>query len=149
LAALAAGAPAQAHVTLAPSSVVAGQAAALTFRGPNERPTSATIEFAVQLPTDTPLAAVTVVPQPGWQTVVTMRGAVVDTITWRGGAIAPGSVGAFAIRTGPLPAVTHPLIFKAVQTYANGEVVRWIQERAPGEPEPPFPAPVLTVGIGR
>jgi len=51
----------------------------------------------------------------------------------------------FAILAGPIPAGGKQLVFKAVQTYANGEVVRWIEIRHAGEPEPAHPAPVLDV----
>jgi periplasmic copper chaperone A len=34
-------------------------------------------------------------------------------------------------------------VFKALQTYESGEVVRWIEETPPGGEEPEFPAPVL------
>ena len=37
------------------------------------------------------------------------------------------------------------LLFPAVQTYANGEAVRWIDEPVEGEEEPEHPAPALTL----
>jgi uncharacterized protein YcnI len=135
--ALAASGIAAAHVRVAPATVAAGSTATLTFRCPNERASTSTVKLEVQLPPDVPLVSVAAVP--GWQSSVTDH-----TITWQGGTIDPGAVGHFPIVAGPIPA-GHPLIFKAVQTYGNGEVVRWIQERAPGEAEPPFPAPVVDV----
>jgi uncharacterized protein YcnI len=71
--------------------------------------------------------------------------AAVATITWSGGRIAPGEYQDFAILAGPIPSGAKTLPFKAVQTYSNGEVVRWIERRGPGEPEPAHPAPVLHV----
>jgi hypothetical protein len=44
-----------------------------------------------------------------------------------------------------LPTDTDQLVFKALQTYDNGEVVRWIDTPAPGAAEPEHPAPVLTL----
>jgi hypothetical protein len=38
------------------------------------------------------------------------------------------------------------LEFRALQTYDNGAVVRWIEATPPGGPEPDHPAPVLTIG---
>jgi hypothetical protein len=46
---------------------------------------------------------------------------------------------------GPLPTDTDQLVFKALQTYDNGEVVRWIDAAPQGAPEPEHPAPVLTL----
>jgi uncharacterized protein len=37
------------------------------------------------------------------------------------------------------------LTFKALQTYSNGDVVRWIEQSAPGGPEPEHPAPSVTL----
>ncbi len=46
---------------------------------------------------------------------------------------------------GPLPTTAGPVAFKALQTYSNGEVVRWVQIAAPGQPEPDLPAPTITI----
>lgn len=37
------------------------------------------------------------------------------------------------------------MVFKALQTYSNKEVVRWIEEPAEGGEEPESPAPVLAL----
>jgi uncharacterized protein YcnI len=137
--------PAGAHVTISPKTVAAGSTDVLTFRCPNERSGTDTIRLVIQLPPDTPLRTVTAGAPPGWHSTVAMRDGVPDTVTWEGGAIAPGERAEFTIAAGPMPAGGHTLSFRAVQTYADGEVVRWIEAREPGEPEPPFPAPVLEV----
>jgi hypothetical protein len=67
----------------------------------------------------------------------------VSRITWAGGRIGPGEFDEFDVSMGPLPDDTDELVFKALQTYDNGEVVRWIEEPGPGGEEPEFPAPVL------
>jgi uncharacterized protein YcnI len=149
-------APANAHVTVAPSHLAPGAFDELTFRCPNERPGAATTKLAVQLPQTAPIAFVSVRPIPGWHATVTKRklarpfhGAhgditeVVDTITWSGGAIRPGEYQDFAILAGPMPKGVHALTFKAIQTYSNGEAVRWIELQGPGESQPAHPAPSL------
>jgi periplasmic copper chaperone A len=150
------GAPANAHVTVAPSQLAAGAFDELTFRAPNERPSAATTKIVVQLPAEHPIMFVSVRPVPGWRTTVVKRRLkkplrgnhgdvtqVVDTITWSGGSIKPGEYQDFSILAGPMPRGVQTLTFKALQTYSNGEVVRWIEARVPGEPEPAHPAPVL------
>jgi len=150
--------PAFAHVTVAPKTVAVGSTATIVFRCPNERNDTGTVKLVVQLPAEAPFASVTVPPVAGWHSSVALRtlttplhtahgdvASVVDTVTWEGGTIAPGQVGHFAIELGPLPAAPTALSFKAVQTYADGEVVRWIEPHLPGQPEPPFPAPLLQV----
>ena len=148
--------PVSAHVTVAPAQVAAGAFDELTFRCPNERPTAATTKLVVQLPEAHPIMLVSVRPVPGWHAIVTKRKLVhpfhgghgditetVDTITWSGGTIRPGEYQDFAILAGPMPQGVRTLIFKALQTYSNGEIVRWIELRSPGEPEPAHPAPSL------
>ena len=155
---LALGAAASAHVTISPKTVAPGATTELTFRCPNERSAASTISLVVQLPPDAPLATVEPQPAPGWTVRVTQRDLatplrtahgdvkrVADTIAWTGGRIAPGGVATFAVRIGAFPAAPSLLTFKAVQTYDDGEVVRWIEDRAPGEPEPPNPAPAVAV----
>jgi len=46
------------------------------------------------------------------------------------------------MRVGPLPHADR-LLFKTLQHYSDGRVVRWIQEPTPGEEQPPRPAPTL------
>ncbi len=135
-----AASPVAAHVRILPAHVTAGSIAALTFRCPNERATTAVTKLVVQLPQNATLPVITVRAIAGWRSSVTAQ-----TITWQGGRIAPGKRQDFTIVAGPVPSGVDQLAFKAVQTYADGEVVRWIEVRAPGEPEPPNPAPVLAV----
>ncbi len=147
-----------AHVTISPSSLPAGAEDELVFRCPDESANAATVKLVVQLPVDHPIASVKVRPIHGWRSRVTMRKltvpittddgvvvAAVDTITWSGGRIEPGEYQDFAILAGPIPSGAKELPFKAIQTYSNGEVVRWIERRGPGEAEPAHPAPVLHV----
>ena len=73
-------------------------------------------------------------------------GDIVDTITWV--ATGPGLVGEDSVElpvaVGPLPEV-ESLTFPTVQTYDDGEVVRWIEPAPPGEPEPELPIPTLEI----
>ena len=66
-------------------------------------------------------------------------------VTWRGGQILPGQYQDFSVSADPLPAGVSQLAFKAIQTYSNGDVVRWIDLPQPGQPAPEHPAPVLTL----
>ncbi|HEY0560484.1 MAG TPA: DUF1775 domain-containing protein, partial [Frankiaceae bacterium] len=51
----------------------------------------------------------------------------------------------FPVSVGPLPKVAT-LTFKTLQTYSDGSVVRWIDApAAAGQPEPPHPAPTLSL----
>jgi periplasmic copper chaperone A len=153
--------PAFAHVVITPSSAPAGSAAELTFRVPNEETKAATVELQVKIPTDHPIAQLLVKPVPGWTasvTTVTLAkpittddgtfGSAVSEVTWTGGKILPGQFQDFSVSADPLPSGISELVFKAVQTYSNGDVVRWIDLTQPGEPAPEHPAPVLALTTG-
>jgi uncharacterized protein len=145
-------------VTVNPKEAAKGGFAKLTFRVPTESDTASTTQLEVSFPADHPLAFVSVKPVPGWTFSVTKEklakpissddgevSEAVSKITWTGGKIAPGEFQEFDVSVGPLPTDTDSLVFKAVQTYDNGDVVRWIDEATPGGEEPEHPAPVLTL----
>lgn len=148
--------PAWAHVTVQPGSAPQGGFATFAFQVPNEQDDASTIQVEVEFPADHPIPFVSVEPIPGWtvdvetqtlETPVEAEGEeiteAVSTITWSGGTIGPNEFQQFLVSAGPLPDDTDHLEFKAIQTYDNGDVVRWIQETPEGGEEPEFPAPVL------
>lgn len=158
IAVLALAGSAMAHITVSPASAPQGSAAELTFRVPCEEATAATTQVQVKIPTDEPIAQVLVKPVPGWtsqvQTVKLAKPVTTDDgtfsvavseVTWSGGKILPGQFQDFSISADPLPSGVTSLVFKALQTYSNGDTVRWIDTSAPGQPEPDHPAPVLTL----
>jgi uncharacterized protein YcnI len=157
-------APASAHVTVNPREATKGGFAKLAFRVPNERPDSATTKLEVSFPVDHPLAHLNVRPVAGWTYKIERQKLAtpiksgepgeedvteyISKITWEGGTIAPNEFQEFEISGGPLPDDVDQLVFKAVQTYASGEVVRWIEEATEGGEEPEHPAPVLQLVAG-
>jgi uncharacterized protein YcnI len=147
---------ASAHVTANATTAKQGSYTKVSFRVPNERDTASTTQLEVNFPTDHPLASVSTRTVPGWTSNVTKTkldkpiktddgeiSEVVSKIVWTGGKIPPGSFEDFDVSMGPLPTDTNELVFKALQTYDNGEVVRWIDTAPEGAPEPDHPAPVL------
>ena len=152
---------AAAHVTVNPGEATKGGFAALAFRVPNERPDSGTVSLEVNIPEETPIASVSVKPTPGWTYAVERRTLaepldmhgeevteVVSKITWTGGTINPGEFQEFEISAGPLPEDVDQILFPTIQTYASGEVVRWIDEPLESGEEPEHPAPLLTLVDG-
>ncbi|MEU0582207.1 YcnI family protein [Streptomyces sp. NPDC006132] len=156
---LALSAPAFAHVTVQPEGTAAkGGYAVVDFKVPNERDNASTTKLEVSFPTDHPLASVMPEPMPGWKIEVTkskldkpleMHGEkiseAVTKVTWTadGKGIEPGYFEKFPVSIGTLPEDTDQLVFKALQTYSNKEVVRWIEVPQKGQEEPDNPAPVL------
>lgn len=159
---LALAAPAFAHVTVNPGTAQQGGYTAVAFRVPDESDKASTTKLEVSLPTDHPVASVATQPLPGWTATVektklatpiktddgdTITEAV-SKITWTAdatGKIGPGQFQEFKVSLGALPTDTDKFVFKALQTYDDGTVVRWIDEAKDGQPEPAHPAPTLTL----
>jgi len=157
---LATGGTAWAHVTVSPATAPKGSDAVLTFTVPNEVDNVNTVKLEVAFPTDKPIADASVEGVPGWTATVTKTpvskpiqtddGSVsqaVSTIVWSGGSIPPGQFQQFAVSVG-LPDATGPLVFKALQTYSDGTIVRWIEVPTAGAAEPDHPAPTLQLTAG-
>ncbi|NJP70366.1 YcnI family protein [Streptomyces sp. C1-2] len=158
---LAVSTPAFAHVTVQPEGEAAkGGYAVVDFKVPNERDDASTTKLEVSLPADHPLASVMPQPVDGWDVKVTTsklakpitsHGQKIDEavskVTWTatGKGIRPGYFQKFPLSVGQLPEDTDQLVFKALQTYSNKEVVRWIEVQKEGQEEPQNPAPSLTL----
>jgi uncharacterized protein YcnI len=149
--------PASAHVAIDPASAPKGaEAVTLAFNVPNEKDNATTTKVEIVLPEGKPLTFVSAEPIPGWQVatqktklatpVTSEEGDVteaVSRVTWSGGTIGAGQFQQFVLRVGPLPDDADSLEFKALQTYSDGEVVRWIEATPAGGAEPDHPAPTL------
>jgi uncharacterized protein YcnI len=152
---------ASAHVTVRPNRMVrGGHDVVLTFLAPNERDDAHTIELQVFFPENLPLLGVLTAPVPGWTAHVVMVNLakpvetddgpvsqVVSEITWTAtsGGLAPGQYGTFEVVVGTMPDTAGSVVFKALQTYSSGEIVRWIQVPDSLDPTPDTPAPILTL----
>jgi uncharacterized protein YcnI len=149
--ALAVPAAAQAHVTVQPTSAPAGAQTVLAVRVPNERDDASTVKVDVRLPPGFASASWEAVP--GW-TVRAVKeklatpiqtddgpideqiGEIVWTASSRKDGIAPGEFRDFPLSVVIPGKPGQTLTFKALQTYSNGDVVRWI-----GAPDADEPAP--------
>ncbi|SFD20527.1 YcnI family protein [Streptomyces aidingensis] len=155
-AALLAGAvPASAHVTVDPREVPAGGYSTINVKVPNERDNASTIKVELFLDPEQPVASAMPQPVPGWEIEVEIteleeplevHGNQIteapSKIIWSGGEIQPGMFQQFPVSLGRLPEDAGQLVFKAIQTYDNDEIVRWIDE--PSE-DAEHPAAVLTL----
>ena len=148
--------PASAHVTVHSSDATSGgDDAEIVFRVPNEE-SSPTTKVEIALPVDRPIAGVYAQNKPGWTfTVKTSKLAtpiktddgsistVVTDVTWTAtaGGTPAGGYDDFTLAAGHLPDADS-ITFKAVQTYKDGDVVRWIETGQDAD----HPAPVLRLG---
>jgi uncharacterized protein YcnI len=141
-----------AHVTLQPSEAPAKGFVVEDVRVPNEEDSANTTKVSVQFPDG--FAEVSFEPVPGWQVkvektklaqpITTDEGdkltEQVSKVTWTGGKIAPGEFQDFPVSLQMPDKSGTALTFKAIQTYDNGKVVRWI-----GAPDAQEPAPQVKV----
>lgn len=145
--ALAPAAAASAHVTLQPRQAPAGEFKRLDVRVPNESDEASTRKVVVQFPAG--ILSVSYEAVAGWRTTVALaklaepvelhgeqRTEEVDTVTFTatGKGVRPGQFQDFGLSLRLPDAAGTALTFKAVQTYSDGEVVRWIG--APGSDRP-------------
>ena len=157
VAALALAPAADAHVTLQPPEAPAGGFTRLDVRVPNERDNAGTTKVVVQMPPG--FLSVSTEPVPGWDAELTMRqldepveqfgeqvteevGRITFTADGEASAIKPGQFQDFGLSLAvPEGRPGSMLTFKALQTYSNDEVVRWI---GPPDSEEPAPQVELT-----
>jgi len=155
-------APAAAHVTVDPASAPQGSTVKLSFLVPNEEPTARVTDVQIAFPTppDTPIPNVSVAQKPGWTVKVTTEkltqpvhtddGAITDVVSrieWKAktaaDAIAPQQFGEFTVDADGLPKDENQVVFRAIQTYSDGTVVRWIDPVTAGAPAADHPTPIL------
>jgi uncharacterized protein YcnI len=153
---------AAAHVTVSPSSIPQRTSdAVLTFRVPNESTSASVTALRIQFPLDHPIVVVNPEAGSGWN--VAVRSAhlarpittddgtftsITSEIDWSGGTIPVGQFGQFNVLAQGIPSGTSELVFKAIQSYSNGTVVSWIQVPNHAVPNPPHPAPIITLTMG-
>jgi uncharacterized protein YcnI len=143
---------AAAHVTVNPGEWEAGGFARFDVRVPNERPNADTTEVTVQFPDG--LTFVSFQPKPGWKRTIEMETLAepievfgeeiteqVASVTWSGGVIKPGEFDEFGLSFRVPETPGESLLFPSLQTYSNGEVVRWVDP----DPEAETPAPQVAI----
>jgi len=154
LLALALPAGAGAHVRLLPEEVEAGTYTVLQVNVPNESSDSTVTKVVVEFPPGFGYALYR--PVAGWSGEVKMAKAAksliggqvtpahVARVTWtaqeRGAAIEPQQFEEFPVAVQIPEAAGETLTFKALQTYENDNVVRWV-----GAPGSRSPAPQVTL----
>ena len=144
---------AAAHVTLNPGEWEAGGFARFTVRVPNERDNAQSTKVTVQFPESvisarfqphptckrtTEMARLAEPIEEEGEEPITER---IASVTWTCPGIAPDEFEEFGVSFQVPDTPGEDLLFPTLQTYSNGEVVRWI---AP-DPEAETPAPRIAV----
>ncbi len=130
-------ATAAAHIQVSPSLVAPDDAVRFTVLVPGERAPHRTEEVVLKVPPE--VLAYSFGSTPGWRrTTQEAQNGAVGTITWKGEAAPDGFVEfSFLAATPPQPG---DIVWKAIQVYDDGDVVRWI-----GGPDSESPAPVTEI----
>jgi uncharacterized protein YcnI len=134
--------PALAHVEVSADKTEAGATdVTLTFNGEAENPKFGIMTERVVLPTGIAPADVSPVKIPaGWKYT-----ANADGFTVGGKALKIGTDAVWSVKIAKLPDGQTRLNFKTLETYGDGDVVRWIEIQEPGQAEPDNPAPLVTL----
>jgi uncharacterized protein YcnI len=129
-------APAGAHVTLQPAASRPAELQRYTLYVPNERKV-ATSGVRVRVPQGVDFALVE--PTPGWTAKVVRSGDRISELRWTGGRVGVDQYAElhFIARN---PVRAGATAWPALQSYADGKVVRWI-----GSPDSDEPAPRVSV----
>ena len=125
-------APAGAHVTVTPEIARPGETVELTFSVQNERADATTVGLDLFLPPGVPAE---IADHPGWSITNRGNGEIAFAADDPADAIPPGRTEDFKLTLGPLPRGDR-VVFKALQHYADGQVVRWIQTSGPNDERP-------------
>lgn len=140
-----------AHVSVSPAEATHGGHATLTFKVPNEKSNASTTKVEINVPKDAGVTSIKVSGDTDWSYTVEKTPAqgttppVVTKVTFAAGGedpIAPDQFREFKMSLGPLPATGEKILFPALQTYSDGEVVSWI-EPPDDVNKPEHPAPFV------
>ena len=120
---------------------------AMTITVPNEESNAGTVKVELVLPRHAGAhrgdsgAVEWVDRRPSPRT----RAGQVTSVTWTGGPLTGDEKVDFPLSVGNVPAGTKSIVFKGLQTYDNGDVVRWVEPTPAGGEEPEHPSPTLLV----
>ncbi len=139
--------PAFAHVEIERDGQVGADGVVnTTLHVPNEETNAGTVKVQLVFPANPVLKTATAGAVNGWTATVQKNPAgAVTAVTWTGGPLTGSQKVEFPLSLGTIPADTKTVQLKALQTYDNNTIVRWIEVTPAGGAEPEHPAPVLTV----
>jgi uncharacterized protein YcnI len=127
-----------AHVTISPRESPAGATETYSMRVPTERD-SATIRIEAEFPMGLTVSGFE--PKDGWTVEPTTNadGHVVNVV-WSGGSILQEQAEAFTF-TVQNPGAATTLVWRVIQTHADGSTAEWV-----GEADSRNPAPRVVIG---
>jgi uncharacterized protein YcnI len=135
------------HARVSPAVSVSGQLQLYSLAVPTEKSGATTTKVVMTVPSGFGIDSF--VPPPGWHQQVQSTGsgehAVVQKVTWTGGATPTGEDSLFQFLA--QPASARHYIFRVLQTYSDGSIVDWSGSESSQAPAPTIEA-VTSLGGG-
>jgi periplasmic copper chaperone A len=117
-----------------------------TLTVPNERDDAGTVKVELVFPDTPAVSDAQATEVAGWTATVEKDDeGDVESVIWTGGPIEGEEEVQLPLTLGPVPDGTEEIDFDALQTYDDGDEVRWIEATPEGGEEPEHPAPVLLI----
>jgi uncharacterized protein YcnI len=140
LAALVLPTAAFAHARVSPPVSLAKQLQLYSLAVPTEKDNATTTKIVLTVPTG--FAIDSFAPSPGWHRVLQQTGsgdsAVIQKVTWSGGAVPTGEDSVFQFLA--QPASSGKYAFQVQQTYSDGSIVNWTGSESSDAPAPTIEA---------
>lgn len=131
--------PASAHARVSPAVALVKDLQLFTLAVPTEEK-GMTTQIVLTPPAGFDIDSF--VPSPGWKRAVQQTGsgesAVIEKVTWTGGAVPTGEDSAFSFLAQASVAKTYT--FRVRQTYSDGKVVDWVGPESSDLPAPAIEA---------
>jgi uncharacterized protein len=139
--------PAFAHVEIEREGQVGSDGTVEATLGvPNEQDDAATVRVELVFPDEPGIQNAQPGTVDGWTASVEKNDAGdVESVVWTGGPLTGEEEAELPLSLGPVPDGTEEVEFTALQTYDDGDVVRWVEPTPEGGEEPEHPAPVLLI----
>lgn len=127
---------ASAHARVSPAVSVSGQLQLYSLAVPTEKAGATTTKIVLDVPQGFGIDSF--VASPGWKRTVEQSGsgdnAVVQKVTWTGGATPTGEDSLFQFLAQPAHNGTYT--FQVQQTYSDGTIVNWADAESGADPAP-------------
>ena len=146
--ALAAASSAFAHARISPAVSLSNTLQLYSLAVPTEKENATTTGIELTVPSGFSIDSF--VPSPGWHRTLQQTGsgeeAVIQKVTWTGGAVPTGEDSFFQFLA--QPAKSGKYTFQVKQTYSDGSIVNWAGSESSEDPAPTIEAKASLGGGG-
>lgn len=136
-----------AHAHIEPDTAAKGSSGTFVISLPNERADSDTTKVQFVFDEEHPIGDASIIEAGTWKSSSEYNSnkSEIKSITLEGGKITDENTEKFELEIKNLPGDTDSTTIKVLQTYSDGEIVRWIDEPLANGEEAEHPALTLTL----